>query len=364
VASVQSRNGRHRVKWYVDGRQTYSGWFATKIEAERAKRTVEGRTLLEGEAPVVIDSDTITLAQWWARWEPGRPWRESTRATHDVHWSRHIEPVFGRAALDTITSADVSSFHRRLERQGLAPTTVAGVHRTLSMALQAAVNDGLIARNPARGAKLRRTVKHAPVALDAAMTDKLLETIAETAPGLELYARLIAATGLRRAEAAGLTWSTVDLDAVIIVVDKQLDYSASHQPAWAPTKNSKIRRVPITDTLAGELRAHRATQVTPLTRDGLVFVRDDGTVWPRVTLADAWRRAARLMADGGTPLPAGARGWHTLRHTCASRLLQNGVPPADVAAFIGDTVEVLLTTYTHVIDRDVAEQRIRAALDN
>jgi integrase len=237
MASVQHHKSRWRVKWHVDGRALYES-FATKAEAESFARKVEARTVLDGAPPVTVDADTLTLARWWARWEPGRPWRASSRTTHETHWRRYIEPVFGRVPLESITTADVNRFHRRLEARGLAPGTVGAIHRTLSMALQGAVEDGLLARNPARYARLRRVPKHPPVALDAPTTEAMLDAITTTAPGLAMYARLVAATGLRRAEAAGLTWDRVDLDAGVLTVNRQLDYTAQTMPAWAPTKNN------------------------------------------------------------------------------------------------------------------------------
>jgi len=356
MASVQKHKARWRVKWHVEGRAVYES-FATKAEAETFARKVEARILLDGTAPDVVDPDALTLAKWWSRWEPGRPWRASTRETHAVYWRRYIRPVFGRMPLDAITTADVSRFHRRLEAKGLAPATVAAVHRTLSMALQGALDDGLLTRNPARHAKLRRTPQPQPVALDAPTTASLIDAVAETTPGLDVFARLIAATGLRRAEAAGLTWDRVDLDAGVLIVDRQLDYYVRAQPTWGPTKTNRTRRVLLTDTIVAALRAHRKAQGVVAIRDALVFTRDDGSPWPRVALQKAWHKAAEKVA-----LPAGARGWHTLRHTTASRLLEAGVPVAEAAEMLGHTPEMLLATYAHVTDRSAADARLRAAL--
>jgi integrase len=365
MASIHQHGDRWRVHWRVDGRQVRES-FDTEAEARAAAKKIEARTVLDGVAPDVVDDSVLTLAKWWARWEPGRAWRTSTRETHRVHWQRHIEPVFGRVPIEAITTADVRKFHRALEARKLAPKTVASVHRTLSMALQGAVEDQLLTRNPARDAKLPRTPKYAPVALDVDTTNRLLDAVAEVAPKLDVYARLVGATGMRRAEAAGLTWDRVDVDVGVITVDRQLDYTIvdkSKSAAFCPTKNSKTRRVLLTDATVAMLRAHRVAQVTVLGGGGLVFAQDDGAPWPRVTLQDAWRRAAKKLTDDGAPLPVSARGWHTLRHTVASRLLERGVPPAEVAALIGDSVEVLLSVYTHVTDRDAADKRLRAALE-
>ena len=94
-----------------------------------------------------------------------------------------------------------------------------------------------------------------------------------------------------------------------------------------------------------------------------MFTTDKGTPLPRVTLQDGWNRAGTYLEKQGTPLPDGARGRHTLRHTVGSRLLEAGVPPAEVAALLGHSVEMLLSTYTHVTDRAAADKRLRAALE-
>lgn len=362
MASVRQHGNRWRVRWRNDtGRQVYES-FPTEAEAWEHARKVEARTVLDGRAPDAVDPDELTLARWWDRWEAGRDWRQSTRETHAVHWRRYIKPVFGHMALRRITTADVRQFHRKLEARKLAPRTVAAIHRTLSMVLQGAVEDELIARNPARTAKLRRPVTHAPVALDQKTVDELLAAIATTAPDLAVFGRLIAATGLRRAEAAGLTWDRVDLDAGVILIDRQLNFHAAVQPAWSPTKTSTTRRVLLTAAMVDDLRAYRAAR-SVVELHGLVFTQRDGSPWPRSTLQDAWRRAADILKAAGRPLPAGARGWHSLRHTVASRLLEAGVPPIEAAQLLGHSAEMLLSTYGHVVDRSAADARLRAALE-
>jgi integrase len=362
MASVQKHRNRWRVKWRDEHGNVIYDSFATEKEALKVKREVEARTVIDGKPPLVLDEGALTLTKWWHRWEPGRQWRKSSRDTHALHWRKYIEPVFGKVPIEQITTADVKRWHRKLEARGLASTTVASIHRTLSMALQGAVEDELIGRNPARAARLRRQPKTPPVALDRDAEAALLVAIDKTAPGISTYARLIAATGLRRAEAAGLTWDRIDLDAAELIIDRQLDYTATRQPSWGPTKTGETRHVPLNDATVALLKAHRAAQHVVAIKDALVFTRDDGSAWPRVTLADAWNRAKKVLDEAGTPLPAGARGWHTLRHTVGSRLLEAGIPPAEAAEILGHTPETLLATYTHVTDRKASHARIRAVL--
>jgi integrase len=50
-------------------------------------------------------------------------------------------------------------------------------------------------------------------------------------------------------------------------------------------------------------------------------------------------RAAADLGDDVTP--------HTLRHTAATRLMQQGVDPWEAAGYLGMTVEMLETVYGH-----------------
>jgi integrase len=363
MASIHQHRNRWRVKWRDENGRQLVDSYATKEEAEEAARRVEARTVLDGRPPVAPDDSVLTLSRWWDRWEPGRPWRVSSRKAYASRWTHYIKPVFGRVPIDQITTADIRKWHRRLEAKGLAPASVAAMHGTLSMVLQGAVEDELLTRNPARTARLPKTPTVEPVALDPATSALLLATIEATTPGLAMYAYLIAGTGLRRAEAAGLTWDRVDLDGGTLRVDRQLDWSASRLPAWSPTKTTATRTVPLTADLVERLRAHRAAQpVTAIGGDGLVFTRPNGAAWGKSTVIAAFRRSADKLAEAGTPLPEGARGWHSLRHTVASRLLEAGITPAEAADLLGHSPEMLLSTYAHVVDRSAAQERLRAAL--
>lgn len=77
-----------------------------------------------------------------------------------------------------------------------------------------------------------------------------------------------------------------------------------------------------------------------------------------------WKKAAiegDLLAVGET-LQSAQLGTHVLRHTYATHRLQEGVPVADVAKALGDTVRTLLRTYAHAMPDDNRD-RLRVDLD-
>lgn len=69
-----------------------------------------------------------------------------------------------------------------------------------------------------------------------------------------------------------------------------------------------------------------------------------GSVFRRV-----WSKARKAVPDGhGYASPVGKRVYD-LRHACLATWLNNGVPPAQVAAWAGSGVPVLLATYARCV---------------
>ncbi|MFL6296692.1 MAG: tyrosine recombinase XerC, partial [Actinomycetes bacterium] len=116
-----------------------------------------------------------------------------------------------------LTPSTLSGFYRALltdarrDGQGLAPKTVRNIHAMLHRALRDAVRLGYLVRNvadavtPPRGASPEMQV----------WTPEQLRAFLTHARQDRLYALwlLVATTGMRRAELAGLRWVDVDLDA-------------------------------------------------------------------------------------------------------------------------------------------------------
>lgn len=78
---------------------------------------------------------------------------------------QHIIPALGGTQLDKLTTADIQEFYVSLKKsgrliradlygEGLSDQTVRGIHTTLHAALDKAVEENLIFRNPSDGCKL------------------------------------------------------------------------------------------------------------------------------------------------------------------------------------------------------------------
>lgn len=142
----------------------------------------------------------------------------------------------------------------------LAPSTVGLVFQHLNSLLEAAAEDGLIARNPARGVKVPASIDGEVVPPTVAQVEALYEAAAEWfRPAVVLGAGL----GLRQAEASGLTADRVLWLARAVRVDRQWNSRVTAAVFVPPKTRSSDRTVPasryVIDYLADHVgRRHEA----------------------------------------------------------------------------------------------------------
>lgn len=124
----------------------------------------------------------------------------------------------------------------------------------------------------------------------------------------------------------------------------------------------ELRHVPIPPVLVDILRKHPARFATA--HDGRLFRPPSDAVVQSSTYGRVWREArtyALMPHQVGSPLADSA---YDLRRACVSLWLNAGVPPTEVAARAGHSVEVLLKVYAKCVDgqRDELNSKIDAAL--
>lgn len=241
-----------------------------------------------------------------------------------------------------------------------ARTTARVALSVLGTIINTAAADGLITKSPTGSVKLSAGSSDAPrEVLTAAEIARLIDAAPDW---LRPFVVLIAATGMRQQEAAGLTAGQVRLGiAPHVVVDRQLvSYSARNGAKLGSTKTARrsapgsgSRRVPVPASAAAVL----APIVQDLDADALVFTTPAGVPLVRHRTVKIWNS---LCADAGVSTARG-RGWHELRHAYASHQIAAGVPVNVVAASLGHSVEVCLRTYGHLIPD--TDQRLRAVAD-
>jgi integrase len=227
----------------------------------------------------------------------------------------------------------------RVPLRGLSPSSINKTLKVLAQILDDAVEDGLLAENPARGKRRRlRAGKPRRTWLEA---DEVA-VLVEAAGGHRALIATMVLSGLRVSEMAELRWRDVDL------AGRRLRVAESKTDAG-------VRTVDLSPWLAEELATHRASARFTAAAD-FVFATRNGTRRQRsnVTrqiLGPAIVAANERLRRDGRPELAGVTN-HSLRRTFASLLYEAGASPAYVMAQMGHASSALaLEVYARKMER-------------
>ena len=333
----------------------------TKRDAERKLAELIHRA----DTGAFIEPSKVTVGEWLDIWleKAIKPPQRTLRAyeTYRSAINRHLKPQLGAIRLQDLRALDVERFHADL---GLAPATGAKHHAILSTALKAAVRADLLQRNVATLAvnKPRVSEGHADVldnVWEAHEARRFLETAKAAGPQPAAFYSLALDSGMRKSELCGLKW--IDLDAQgRLSVHRQLVTPGS-KPIFGPVKNKSPRVLELAPETLALLQTHKVHQAEIKLRNRLHY-HDHGLMF-----AKQWDGLQRRHDVLGNPLQAKNLGlrefaklltasgvrrikFHGMRHTCATLLLQAGVPPHVVQKRLGHKrIEMTLSTYAHAL---------------
>lgn len=324
-----------------------------------------------------------TLAEYWA-WDQvsfaERHLRRSTLAQYKTAWLYWWGERLGGVRLCDLTMDQIqTTLDETLEERKVVPSTAKSNVSVLSAVLGRARLNRAIDRNPAERVRGPRMIPTKPTALTADELGLWLDAVLlPSGVGGFLWAGAMLAfapvTGLRFGELRGLRWSNVELwdrpegeTAGTIHVVEQIDSGTRHTN-WGPPKSAaSYRHVPIPRFMVGVLDAQRERVKRQALRKGtrgwhehgLVFPSRNGYALSGVTVFDARRRAAEMA--GLDPIPT----FNCLRHTYASRLVEGGMSPAQVAKLLGHHDEMLVVACyfdASPITHDAATAAVTAAI--
>jgi integrase len=334
---------------------TYRARFRGPDGKERSKHTrrrVDAQKWLDEQAAAVLTGQwvdpkagRVTFGEYARAWQAGQVWRRNTALVVDSALRVHAIPMFGDRPISNIRRSEIQAFVKALGER-LAPSTVGTVYQHTRAVFRAAEVDRVIASSPCQRIVLPRRERKQVVPMT---TDTVLAIVAAMPERLAAMVTLIAGTGLRPGEAAGVTVDRVDFLRRALRVDRQL--LQTRPPSFGPPKTqASYRTVPLPQVVVDALARH--LELYPPGEHGLIFCQPDGRPLNRDKVVIAFGRAA----------PEGAR-LHDLRHYYASLLIRHGESIKVVQARLGHaSASETLDTYSHLWPD--SEDRTRAAVDD
>jgi integrase len=243
----------------------------------------------------------------------------------------HLNPFFGSKTLDKISNLDIESYKAKKLQSGQSNKSVNNHLIALNKCLHMAQEWGVVENTPK--IKLLKVQPQKFDFLRSEECDSLLDNCDGTLKEMVL---LGLKTGLRFGELIALEWSDIDLKSNLATIQKSIARGHLGSP-----KSNKIRYVPLLGDVGEMLRVRS-------NKNGLIFSKGENQpLGPMLCLR--WLHLACKKA--------GLRkiGWHTLRHTFASHLAQNGVSIVIIKELLGHADIKTTMRYSHLTSLAVRE---------
>ncbi len=239
----------------------------------------------------------------------------------------------GRTAPASVTSSDIATFLGQLKGQGIGPRSRARCLSSIRMFHKFLMIENYADVNPAAIIEAPRTLHKLPEFLTSPEVDALFAACAGTSGDnirdLAML-ELLYATGLRVSELVSLKLREVNLDAGYLLT---------------LGKGNKERLVPIGESARERVRAYlegARYRLDPNGKNVYLFLSRLGEAMSRQAFWNIIKKRSLLAGIRKSISP------HTLRHSFATHLLENGADLRSVQIMLGHADLSTTQIYTHV----------------
>ena len=300
-----------------------------------------------------VTSEKVTLRDYLASWLENVVRPNVKRTTYRNYASAAITriiPYLGDMDVQEIRPRDIDGWLMQLARSGMSQGTIRQSKAVLSVAMKYAVYPAeLIQTNPTTGLNIPRSAPRNVIK----RTVITPEQFAALNPNGRYYPllKILYHTGLRLSEALGLTWDDIDLVTGTFTVTRQRIQAGYFD---TPKTATSARVFYIDAYFLSYLRTLKAAQAKDELRFGQAYqIAYESTDKERTLIIlpkrlhpkrEAERRPLICIHPSGVPyrhesvrsmLHQLGLNAHSFRHTHATRLIEAGAKPVDVAARLG-----------------------------
>ena len=343
--------GRYVIGYDKEGNPRTKNVLA-KTKAECVEKLEQLKTADTAKEPVKVKSD-MAFSDWLDFWyqnysKPGI--RPTTRQDYENWVYHHLIPGVGHIPLSKLTQADLQQFFNHMKQHGrrthvetkgeaMADHSVRSCHAVCRMALDRAVQEDLIRKNPAEGCKLPTLKSREMRVLTHEEMQRFLIQAKEEGY-YELYL-LELTTGLRRGELLALQWDDFDMETGVLKISRQIYPVKGKLIINDPKTKAAVRTIILPPPMLEVLKEYKKEIFSPW-----IFpsrVKPDQPMDPGYVR----KRLQGILARSGCKKVR----FHDLRHTFATMALEHGMDVKTLSAIIGHvSSSTTLNIYAHVTD--------------
>ena len=295
----------------------------------------------------------MTLGEWMDKWLDEYmifAIRESTLEAYRAINEHQIKRFIGNKALTSLTTTDIQKFYNKVKKQGrvrehpiygheLSDSMVRKIHLQLHEALEMAVKERLIVRNPTKGTTIPKKTYTEKQVLDDTQLDRFMEIIKDE-PYWHDFFYVEIMTGLRRGEICGIQWNDINFDDGTLCIRRSIGRSRGNGITVGETKTGAgVRKIIMPPSVQSLLERKRTEAINEW-----VFPHYMNPIEP-LHPDSAYKKLKTLLKHAELPLIR----FHDLRHTFATHAMKGGVDAKTLSGILGHTnASFTLDTYTHV----------------
>jgi integrase len=349
--------GYVQVLYRLDGMQSSTS-FEDLASATKFKGLVEKFGPEQALTTLVADPNmtTMTVGEWIEHHiEHLTGLRKSTLWDYGSYLRKDIAPILGDIPLTGLTREHIAKWTQDLADGGASGKTIANKHGFISSALNAAVRAGRIPTNPASGQRLPTSERAEMVCLTQEDFARLLDNVTDHWKPLVEF---LVASGCRWGEATALKPSDINLTTATVRITRawKRTYDRGGYELGPPKTKRSVRTINIPKSVLEKLDL---TGEWVFLNKANTFVKGNGfhdRVWS-AAVEKTWPSKDK----DGKPIkstrdaPILKPRIHDLRHTCASWMIQAGVPLPVIQAHLGhESIQTTVSVYGHLDRRSMA----------